>query len=123
MGPVGGSVSGRLADAWAWPSRDRSGGVMVFERVVRPVLFRVGGGGWCGVWAGWWAGGGGGCGGGGGGGGVVGVRVVRRVGLGVGGGDAERAHEFALHRLAGLGGVARALVRRRYATDAPVEVF
>jgi dihydroorotate dehydrogenase len=54
---------------------------MVFERVVRPVLFRVGGG------------------------------------------DAERAHEFALHRLAGLGGVARALVRRRYATDAPVEVF
>jgi len=50
-------------------------------------------------------------------------RVVRPVLFRVGGGDAEKAHEFALHRLAGLGGGVRAVLRRRYATDAPVEVF
>ncbi|WP_370879455.1 quinone-dependent dihydroorotate dehydrogenase [Catenuloplanes indicus] len=43
----------------------------------------------------------------------------------IGGGDAETAHEWTLHRLAQLSGVPSALVAlsRRYATDNPVEVF
>jgi dihydroorotate dehydrogenase len=39
------------------------------------------------------------------------------------GGDPERAHEFALRRLAGLGPAARAVLRRAYAVRRPVEVF
>ncbi len=50
-------------------------------------------------------------------------RAVRPALFRVGGGDAEKAHEFTLHRLAGLPGPARAALRRRYGTDAPVEVF
>jgi dihydroorotate dehydrogenase len=49
--------------------------------------------------------------------------AVRPVLFRVGGGDAEEAHEFTLGRLARLGAPARALMRGRYATDAPVEVF
>ena len=49
--------------------------------------------------------------------------AVRPVLFRVGGGDAETAHEFTLDRLAGLGSGARALLRRRYAVNAPVEVF
>ncbi|MGA5302133.1 quinone-dependent dihydroorotate dehydrogenase [Nucisporomicrobium flavum] len=49
--------------------------------------------------------------------------AVRPVLFRVGGGDAERAHEFTLGRLAGLGSGARALLRRRYAVSDPVEVF
>ncbi|OJF11734.1 quinone-dependent dihydroorotate dehydrogenase [Couchioplanes caeruleus] len=49
--------------------------------------------------------------------------AVRPVLFRVGGGDAERAHEFTLDRLAGLGSGARALLRRRYAVSAPVELF
>jgi dihydroorotate dehydrogenase len=49
--------------------------------------------------------------------------TVRPVLFGLGGGDAETAHEFTLGRLAGLGGRTRALLRARYATNAPVEVF
>jgi dihydroorotate dehydrogenase len=41
----------------------------------------------------------------------------------VGGGDAEQAHEFTLRRLAGLPAPALALLRRRYAVSAPVDVF
>ncbi|MEU4240449.1 quinone-dependent dihydroorotate dehydrogenase [Actinoplanes sp. NPDC026619] len=50
-------------------------------------------------------------------------RAVRPVLFRIGGGDAEKAHEFTLGRLAGLGAGARGLLRGRYATDAPVEVF
>jgi dihydroorotate dehydrogenase len=50
-------------------------------------------------------------------------RVVRPVLFRLGGGDAERAHEFTLDRLARLGDRTRSLLRGRYATDAPVEVF
>src|SRR6185295_16391276 len=50
-------------------------------------------------------------------------RTVRPVLFRVGGGDAERAHEFTLRRLARLGERTRRLMRARYATDAPVEVF
>ncbi|GGQ53602.1 quinone-dependent dihydroorotate dehydrogenase [Couchioplanes azureus] len=49
--------------------------------------------------------------------------AVRPVLFRVGGGDAERAHEFTLDRLAGLGSAARAVLRRRYAVSAPVELF
>jgi dihydroorotate dehydrogenase len=49
--------------------------------------------------------------------------AVRPVLFRVGGGDAERAHEFTLHRLAGLPAAARSLMRSRYAVDAPVEAF
>ncbi|MEV6596036.1 quinone-dependent dihydroorotate dehydrogenase [Actinoplanes sp. NPDC051346] len=49
--------------------------------------------------------------------------AVRPVLFRVGGGDAERAHEFTLDRLAGLSSGARALLRRRYAVSAPVEHF
>ncbi|MEV4639024.1 quinone-dependent dihydroorotate dehydrogenase [Actinoplanes sp. NPDC049548] len=49
--------------------------------------------------------------------------AVRPVLFRVGGGDAEKAHEFTLHRLAGLGAGTRALLRRRYAVSSPVEVF
>jgi dihydroorotate dehydrogenase len=50
-------------------------------------------------------------------------RIVRPVLFRVGGGDAEKAHEFTLGRLARLGGAARAVLRGRYGTDAPVEAF
>jgi dihydroorotate dehydrogenase len=50
-------------------------------------------------------------------------RAVRPVLFRLGGGDAEKAHEFTLARLAGLGERTRSLLRSRYATDAPVEVF
>lgn len=49
--------------------------------------------------------------------------AVRPVLFRVGGGDAETAHEFTLRRLAGLGTGARALLRRLYSVNAPVEVF
>jgi dihydroorotate dehydrogenase len=49
--------------------------------------------------------------------------TVRPVLFRLGGGDAESAHEFTLGRLARLGGRTRALLRARYATRAPVEVF
>jgi dihydroorotate dehydrogenase len=49
--------------------------------------------------------------------------AVRPVLFRLGGGDAETAHESTLHRLAGLGGAARSLLRARYATKAPVELF
>jgi dihydroorotate dehydrogenase len=49
--------------------------------------------------------------------------AVRPVLFRVGGGDAEKAHEFTLERLAGLGAGARALMHRRYAVANPVEVF
>jgi dihydroorotate dehydrogenase len=49
--------------------------------------------------------------------------AVRPVLFRLGGGDAETAHEFTLARLASLPSGARALLRSRYATDAPVEVF
>jgi dihydroorotate dehydrogenase len=49
--------------------------------------------------------------------------TVRPVLFRLGGGDAETAHESTLHRLAGLGGAARSLLRARYATKAPVELF
>jgi dihydroorotate dehydrogenase len=49
--------------------------------------------------------------------------AVRPVLFRLGGGDAEAAHEFTLGRLAGLGTVPRAVLRSRFATDAPVEVF
>jgi len=50
-------------------------------------------------------------------------RIVRPVLFRVGGGDAEKAHEFTLGRLARLGERTRSVLRARYATDAPVEVF
>ncbi|MFI5937081.1 quinone-dependent dihydroorotate dehydrogenase [Actinoplanes sp. NPDC051494] len=49
--------------------------------------------------------------------------AVRPVLFRVGGGDAEKAHEFTLDRLAGLNPGALALLRRRYAVSAPTEVF
>jgi dihydroorotate dehydrogenase len=49
--------------------------------------------------------------------------AVRPVLFRLGGGDAEKAHEFTLARLAGLGARSRALLRRRYAVQAPVEAF
>ena len=49
--------------------------------------------------------------------------AVRPVLFRLGGGDAETAHEFTLHRLAGLGAGTRALLKSRYATDNPVDVF
>ncbi|MCU7724867.1 quinone-dependent dihydroorotate dehydrogenase [Actinoplanes sp. KI2] len=50
-------------------------------------------------------------------------RVVRPVLFRLGGGDAEKAHEFTLGRLSRLGERTRSVLRTRYATDAPVEVF
>jgi dihydroorotate dehydrogenase len=50
-------------------------------------------------------------------------RLVRPALFRVGGGDAEKAHEFTLARLAGLGARTRALMAARYAVSAPVEVF
>jgi dihydroorotate dehydrogenase len=50
-------------------------------------------------------------------------RTVRPVLFRLGGGDAEKAHEFTLKRLAGLGERTRALLTRRYAVSAPVEQF
>ena len=49
--------------------------------------------------------------------------IVRPVLFRVGGGDAERAHEFTLRHLARLGTRSRALLRSRYAVARPVEVF
>jgi dihydroorotate dehydrogenase len=50
---------------------------------------------------------------------------VRPLLFRLGGGDAETAHEFTLRRLAGLARRPRtlALLRRRYAVSAPVDVF
>jgi dihydroorotate dehydrogenase len=50
-------------------------------------------------------------------------RAVRPVLFRLGGGDAERAHEFTLARLARLGHRTRSLLRARYTTQAPVEAF
>jgi dihydroorotate dehydrogenase len=49
--------------------------------------------------------------------------TVRPVLFRLGGGDAETAHEFTLQRLAGLSGFSRAMLRARYSTAAPVELF
>jgi len=49
--------------------------------------------------------------------------AVRPVLFRLGGGDAERAHEFTLSRLASLGARSRALLSSRYAVRAPVEAF
>ena len=49
--------------------------------------------------------------------------AVRPVLFRLGGGDAEKAHEFTLARLAALGPRARAVLRRRYAVTRPVEAF
>ena len=49
--------------------------------------------------------------------------AVRPVLFRIGGGDAERAHDVTLGSLARLGDRTRALLRARYATDAPVELF
>ncbi|WP_433294949.1 quinone-dependent dihydroorotate dehydrogenase [Actinoplanes sp. CA-030573] len=49
--------------------------------------------------------------------------TLRPVLFRVGGGDAEKAHEFTLGRLSRLGERARGLARGRYAVDAPVEAF
>ncbi|MBL7261276.1 quinone-dependent dihydroorotate dehydrogenase [Paractinoplanes lichenicola] len=49
--------------------------------------------------------------------------AVRPVLFRVGGGDAERAHEFTLKRLAALPAPVRAALKARYATAKPVEVF
>jgi len=50
-------------------------------------------------------------------------QAVRPVLFRLGGGDAEKAHEFTLDRLASLGAGPRALLRSRYAVAAPVEAF
>jgi dihydroorotate dehydrogenase len=50
-------------------------------------------------------------------------RAVRPVLFRVGGGDAERAHEFTLGRLARMGQLTRSVLRARYATDDPVQLF
>jgi dihydroorotate dehydrogenase len=50
-------------------------------------------------------------------------RSLRPVLFRLGGGDAEKAHEFTLRRLARLGPRARAVLRARYAVADPVEVF
>ncbi|GAB3140910.1 quinone-dependent dihydroorotate dehydrogenase [Micromonospora sonneratiae] len=52
-------------------------------------------------------------------------RLVRPVLFRIGGGDAEAAHEWTLHRLAGLSGqpAALAALRARYAVAAPRTVF
>jgi dihydroorotate dehydrogenase len=49
--------------------------------------------------------------------------AVRPVLFRLGGGDAEKAHEFTLARLASLGAGPRSLLRGRYAVPAPVEAF
>nr|WP_296075677.1 quinone-dependent dihydroorotate dehydrogenase [uncultured Actinoplanes sp.] len=49
--------------------------------------------------------------------------AVRPVLFRLGGGDAETAHEFTLRRLSRLGPASRAVLRARYATSSPVEVF
>ena len=50
-------------------------------------------------------------------------RTVRPVLFRLGGGDAEKAHEFTLRRLARLGAPSRALLHGRYAVTRPVEAF
>ncbi|BCJ74158.1 dihydroorotate dehydrogenase (quinone) [Catellatospora sp. IY07-71] len=52
-------------------------------------------------------------------------RVVRPRLFRIGGGDAERAHEWTLERLAGLARrpAVLGLLKRRYAVDKPVDVF
>jgi dihydroorotate dehydrogenase len=50
-------------------------------------------------------------------------QALRPILFRIGGGDAEKAHEFTLGRLARLGDRTRGLLRGRYAIDAPVEVF
>jgi dihydroorotate dehydrogenase len=49
--------------------------------------------------------------------------AVRPVLFRLGGGDAEAAHEWTLHRLASMPPAAREVMRRRYAFSAPVEAF
>jgi dihydroorotate dehydrogenase len=49
--------------------------------------------------------------------------AVRPALFRLGGGDAERAHEFTLRRLASIGPAARAALRRAYAVRRPVEAF
>jgi dihydroorotate dehydrogenase len=49
--------------------------------------------------------------------------TLRPVLFRLGGGDAEKAHEFTLKRLAGLSSPTLGLLRRRYAVAKPVEVF
>jgi dihydroorotate dehydrogenase len=49
--------------------------------------------------------------------------AVRPVLFRLGGGDAEKAHEFTLRRLSRLGPATRSLLRSRYATDLPIELF
>lgn len=49
--------------------------------------------------------------------------AVRPVLFRVGGGDAEKAHEFTLHRLAALPAPVRSVLRSRYAVQAPTELF
>jgi len=49
--------------------------------------------------------------------------ALRPVLFRIGGGDAEKAHEFTLGRLSRLGERTRSVLRARYAVDAPVEVF
>ncbi|GIF13284.1 quinone-dependent dihydroorotate dehydrogenase [Actinoplanes teichomyceticus] len=51
------------------------------------------------------------------------ARAVRPVLFRLGGGDAETAHEWTLHRLASMPPAAREVLRRRYAFSAPVEAF
>ncbi|RSM61857.1 dihydroorotate dehydrogenase (quinone) [Actinoplanes sp. ATCC 53533] len=51
------------------------------------------------------------------------TNAVRPVLFRLGGGDAEKAHEFTLGRLASLGARSRALLSSRYAVRAPVEAF
>ena len=50
-------------------------------------------------------------------------RTVRPALFRLGGGDAEKAHEFTLGRLARLGAGARSVLRARYAIDDPVFAF
>jgi dihydroorotate dehydrogenase len=50
-------------------------------------------------------------------------RTVRPALFRLGGGDAEKAHEFTLERLTRLGARSRALLRGRYAVTRPVEAF
>jgi dihydroorotate dehydrogenase len=49
--------------------------------------------------------------------------AVRPVLFRLGGGDAERAHEFTLRRLANVAPAARAALRRAYAVRRPVQAF
>jgi dihydroorotate dehydrogenase len=54
---------------------------------------------------------------------VIFERLARPALFRIGGGDAEAAHEWTLHRLAGLPAPVRSALRRRYAVAAPRRVF